>query len=199
MRQYQSRHDASWVDLQGALTGEALRKLCDSPKAQHSLRSLNWEALLAALDDHPKIGEVRQWVSERESSPAGGGHQTRMTRVRLGQGAFRASTLGKYGPVCAISGPAPAEVLDAAHLYSYAEIGTHYEHGGFMLRKDLHLLFDRGSIAIDPDKLIVDVTESLRGFPSYAALHESSLEVKQVNAMQRKWLAAHWRQHRGNV
>jgi len=195
VKQYKSRHDACWVDLGGVLTGKQIRQLCDSPDSQLSLRAMNWDALLGALSGHPRFGEVSAWTSERQGSRSGG-HQMRMTRVRLGQATFRASTLAKYGPVCAISGAAPVEVLDAAHLYSYAEIGTHYAHGGLMLRKDVHLLFDRGDICIDPSDLTIDVSPSVRGFDSYAALHGSPLKISTLNDAQRKWIAAHWYQHR---
>ncbi|WP_135452766.1 HNH endonuclease signature motif containing protein [Mycobacterium sp. DL99] len=197
VRQYTSRHDAGWVDLNGALTGEQVRKLCFSPDSQLSLRSMNWEALLDAIKHHPRWSDVSTWTSERRQLRASGGHQMRMTRVRLGQTSFRASILAKYGPVCAISGAAPVEVLDAAHLYSYAELGTHYEHGGFMLRKDVHFLFDRGGICIDPHQFTVDVLPSLRRFEPYAGLHSAPLRVPTISDPQRSWIAAHWKQHRG--
>lgn len=53
----------------------------------------------------------------------GGGHTVRQVSVRIGQPAFRAELVRKYGSVCAFSGPAPSEALEACHLYSYAEIG----------------------------------------------------------------------------
>lgn len=197
VRQYRSRHDASWVDLSGVLTGEQVRKLCFSPDSQLSLRSLDWNAFLDAVKEHPRWKEVSAWTAERQLAAGSGGHQMRLTRVRIGQAAFRASTLAKYGSVCAITGPAPVEVLDAAHLYSYADLGTHYEHGGIMLRKDVHFLFDRGIVCIDPKSHTVDVLPSLRQFESYAGLHGASLHLSAVTTPQQKWIAAHWGQHRG--
>ena len=97
----------------------------DRPDAQLSMRGLDWDALVEALRDHPRSAEVNDWTSRRQVRLNGGGHQMRMTRVRLGQAAFRARILARYGYVCAISGAAPPEVLDAAHLYSYADVGTH--------------------------------------------------------------------------
>jgi hypothetical protein len=46
---YVSRHDAAWTSLEDVLTGDQLRGLCSSPKSQHSMRELDWEALSSAL------------------------------------------------------------------------------------------------------------------------------------------------------
>lgn len=74
----------------------------------------------------------------------------------------------------------PLEVLEAAHLYSYASVGEHYEYGGLLLRRDLHRLF---------------VANGLHPYALYQQLHGSKLKVG-VNANQREWLADHWAQHR---
>lgn len=65
-----------------------------------------------------------------------------------------------------------------------------------MLWKDVHLLFDRGFICIDPQHLTIDVHPSIRSFPSYVGLHGSPLKVHEINSKQREWIAAHWLQHR---
>lgn len=193
-RRYRSRHDACWVDLYGALTRDRIRNLCASPESQLSLRRMNWDSLMVAIEGHPRSKEAGAWTTERVPQ-FGGGHQRRLTRVRVGQASFRARTLARYGPVCAISGIAPPEVLDAAHLYSYAEVGTHYEHGGILLRKDIHLLFDRGIICIDPDTLEIDVSPAVRGYGSYEVFHRSRVQIP-INDAQQSWIATHWTQHR---
>lgn len=96
---------------------------------------------------------------------------------------------------CAISGSCPESVLDAAHLYSYAELGQHQRHGGLLLRSDLHRLFDRGLIAAEPDGLRVDVDESVRVFEPYGRLHGQPLRVEVPRAAG-AWLEHHWLEYR---
>jgi hypothetical protein len=94
-----------------------------------------------------------------------------------------------------MTGPTPPAALEAAHLYSYAEVGEHHDHGGLLLRRDLHNLFDTGLLAVDPGALTVDVDPEIQIFPSYAELNGRPLGVT-VTARQRQWLGAHWQQHR---
>lgn len=109
--------------------------------------------------------------------------------MRIGQPAFRAELVRRYGAVCAFSGPAHSEALEACHLYSYAEIGRHDVEGGLLLRRDLHRLFDQGMLAVTGDG-VVDVVDSLRAYELYSGLHGQSLKVP-TTARQQGWLALH--------
>lgn len=99
------------------------------------------------------------------------------------------------GNVCASTGGAPERVLEAGHLYSYAQLGTHFEHGGLMLRRDIHRLFDDGLLAVEPSKLHIDVSPDLAAYPQYARLHHEPLS-SQLRDSQLEWLAKHWTEHR---
>jgi hypothetical protein len=46
-----------------------------------------------------------------------------------------------------------------------------------MLRADIHQLFDRGMIAVDPASLTVVIDPRLRDYSAYAALSGKSLEA----------------------
>lgn len=189
---YIARYEAGWVDLPGVLTGEQLRSLCVSPKSQLSLRPLRWDAFHAAVSG---AGHGVPLTHLDARADAAGGHSTVTVRVRRGQATFRQRLLAEYGGVCALSGPAPDAALDAAHLYSYAAVGRHYRHGGLLLRKDVHRLFDLGQLAVDPATLSVDVAVELRDFPAYASLHGMPIHVAPSGS-QREWLRRHWQQHR---
>jgi predicted restriction endonuclease len=117
--------------------------------------------------------------------------------VRIGQPVFRAHLIKKYGSQCAFSGSAPAEVLEACHLYSYAEIGRHDIEGGLLLRRDLHRLFDQGLLAVEADGKI-DVADPLKSYELYAALHGQRLKVTTTGG-QRDWLALHWTEWRSRA
>lgn len=190
---YSSRHDAAWVNAVGGLGAGKLRSMCVSPGSQHSIRELRWDLFAAALSGLG-FGRGLALVQERtESVP--GGHVVTQTRVRVGQGRFRSMILRRYGNVCAFTGSGPEAALDAAHLYSYAALGVHLEGGGLMLRKDIHRLFDRGDLAVDPLSRTVDLRADIRTFPSYEGLHGAQLQV-ELDPKQWKWVGDHWAQHR---
>ncbi len=178
------------------LDGADLRALALAPKSRLSLRRLDWELFRARIDlgwSSTPLGPVDARVALIV-----GGHRGATVRVRLGQAAFRRQLLAEYGPCCALTGPSPAVALEAAHLYSYAALGTHYRHGGLLLRSDVHVLFDAGLIAVDPATGLVDVAPSIRKFPAYGGLHGGPVLVELTSA-QLQWLKRHWRLHRPNA
>lgn len=74
-----------------------------------------------------------------------------LTKVRLGQGAFRVLITDSYSRRCAISGEKTLPVLEAAHIKPYALSGPHFISNGVLLRSDMHKLFDAGYITVTPD------------------------------------------------
>ena len=84
-----------------------------------------------------------QLPHERYGQPA-------LTRPRLGQGGFRMKIKFIYGQ-CAVSGEHSLPVLDAAHIQPYADGGRHDIQNGILLRSDIHRLYDKGYVSVDPD------------------------------------------------
>lgn len=77
-------------------------------------------------------------------------------KPRLGQHIFRIKVLDAYGRACAVSGEHSLPVLEAVHIKPYASGGEHAVANGLSLRSDIHRLFDRGYVTVDPDlKLVV--------------------------------------------
>jgi putative restriction endonuclease len=74
-----------------------------------------------------------------------------MVRPRLGQGAFRLAVTDAYERRCAVSGEKTLPILDAAHIHSYGEGGTHDPENGLLLRTDIHRLFDLGYVTVSED------------------------------------------------
>ena len=190
VKTYRARYAAGWIDLPGGLTGDQLRAMTDSPKSQHAIRPIDLGRFWAALGK-PRVtpfeAALGQWVR--------GGHTNRVARVRLGQPGFRKGLLGRFGAVCAFTGPGPQEALEAAHLYSYARSGKHDLYGGWLMRRDLHSLFDVGHVAVHPVSLTIDVTPDVRRYAAYGALHGGRLHVK-ADVQHRKWLDLHWARNR---
>ena len=195
--EYRSRHDAAWTSLENVLRGADLRQLCTSPKSQLSMRELSWDAFQSALSTNGADRAVERVVHRAPDFFFPQGHQLEIVRVRRGQRQFREHLLATQGEACAFTGEAPARVLEAGHLYSYARLGVHHEHGGLLLRRDIHRLFDDGSLAVDPDNLRVDVSDDLESYPQYAGLHDRRLRARP-HVDQVEWLARHWAEHRAS-
>src|SRR5439155_5755694 len=53
-------------------------------------------------------------------------------------------------------------VLEATHIRPYSSGGTHELANGLCLRTDLHRLFDKGYIAVDPDDHHIIVSRRIR-------------------------------------
>lgn len=194
---FRSEHSASWIDLRGLLSEDELRPLGGT--SQHAFRPIDWHRFEALLSTKIPAGTLSATTAVHELNQitsVAGGHKQVIARARIGQAAFRRSVLNKFGPVCAISGIAPLEVLEAAHLYQYSHHGVHdISSGGFFLRRDLHSLFDRGLISIDPDTFRISMAPSLSTFDSYSHLEGQKVQVS-LTAGHRRWLSIHWEQFR---
>jgi putative restriction endonuclease len=74
----------------------------------------------------------------------------RLRPYRLGQQAFKAKVLDAYRQRCAITGSKIWPVLEAAHIRPVTRGGEHRLDNGLLLRSDVHTLFDRGYLGVDP-------------------------------------------------
>jgi len=74
----------------------------------------------------------------------------RLAPYRLGQTSFKAVVLDAYHRRCAISGTHITPVLQAAHIRPVTAGGEHRLDNGLLLRSDVHTLFDRGYVGVDP-------------------------------------------------
>jgi putative restriction endonuclease len=100
-----------------------------------------------------------QLVLEETLSPAYG--NSVLTKVRLGQGAFRVLVTDAYSRRCSITGEKTLPVLEAAHIKPYAESGPHFISNALLLRSDMHKLFDVGYITITND-LRIEVSSRIK-------------------------------------
>ena len=96
---------------------------------------------------------------EQTDSPMYG--KSILTKVRLGQGAFRVLITDAYSRKCSISGERTLPVLEAAHIKPYAESGPHFISNGLLLRSDLHKLFDSGYLTIT-DEYKIEVSNRIK-------------------------------------
>lgn len=73
-----------------------------------------------------------------------------LTVPRVGQDAFKSLVLSSYERRCAITGSRVKPVLQAAHIRPVSDQGEHRVDNGMLLRSDVHILFDRGYLGVDP-------------------------------------------------
>lgn len=108
---------------------------------------LRWEADLRGVD--------LTWNGPKYGDPI-------LVLPRIGQGRFRHAVDRAYDYRCAVTGSGTYPSLEAAHIRDYAhEQGTHAVSNALLLRSDVHTLYDRGYIGIDPD-LRLRVSPELR-------------------------------------
>jgi len=74
----------------------------------------------------------------------------RLAPQRLGQRSFQAVVLRAYGRRCAVTGERIRPVLQAAHIRPLPAGGEHRLDNGLLLRSDVHTLYDRGYLGVDP-------------------------------------------------
>lgn len=83
-------------------------------------------------------------------------------------------------------------MIEAAHLYRYADRPEHRLDGGLLLRRDLHALFDRFLLSIDPDdEWRVVVAPQLSAFPMVWALNGLALTIEPDRRPNELYLREH--------
>ncbi len=120
--------------------------------------------------------EKSQLILEDTESPMYG--KSVLTKVRLGQGAFRVLVTDAYNRKCAISGEKTLPVLEAAHIKPFAESGSHFISNALLLRSDLHKLFDTGYLTVTSDlkvEISKRIKEEFENGKDYYKFHGSNL------------------------
>ena len=120
----------------------------------------------------------------------------RLVAARLGQQAFKALVLTAYERRCAITGAKIRPVLEAAHIRPVSREGQNRVDNGLLLRSDVHTLFDRGYLGVDPE-LRLHVSPRLRrdfgnGDEFYAHAGESLVSLPRRRADRPDREALEW-------
>jgi hypothetical protein len=127
------------------------------------------------LDDIA-AAEEKKGAFDPQSAAEARERTLRSIALRFGQPEFRKKLLQVYGGRCAISDCDLPEALEACHIAAYAGKDTNRVTNGLLLRGDLHSLFDRGLIGVDPRDHKVRVHSRLRG-TVYEAFDGKSLRL----------------------
>lgn len=108
---------------------------------------------------YPFAYEVNSQLNLEEPEAAYG--NSILTKVRLGQGAFRILVTDAYNRKCTISGERTLPVLEAAHIKPFAGAGPHFISNSLLLRSDLHKLFDAGYLTVT-NQLKIEVSNRIK-------------------------------------
>lgn len=185
----------SWVEAAPAIHSDELKSIEDKPGSQLAIRSVNVARLPAFLERlSARPISLEDEIGVARSITIAGGHVNAIARRRRGQRAFRFAMLRRYGEVCAFSGNQPPQVLEAAHLYSYARVAEHRSDGGILLRRDYHSLFDAKLLAVNPSSLTIEVAPQIQHFQSYGKLQDVGLRIDPKNKPSIDLLADHYEQ-----
>src|SRR5690606_33269146 len=103
---------------------------------------------------------------------------------------FRNKLKRHYSEMCVLSGCKVDQVLEAAHITPYRGNRTNSVQNGLLLRADLHALWDRGLVAIDPQRYTIWFAQNVRE-GEYAKLAGRRLERDLVSHAQLA-LRKHW-------
>ncbi|GAC1301524.1 MAG: hypothetical protein NVSMB24_04520 [Mucilaginibacter sp.] len=120
-----------------------------------------------------------------------------LSKIRIGQGAFRVLITDAYQRKCSITGEKTLPVLESAHIQSYAQSGPHAISNGILLRSDIHKLFDTGYLTITTD-LKVEVSnrikeEFLNGkeYYQYHGKTLATVPLKEIERPNRQYVEWH--------
>ena len=100
----------------------------------------------------------------------------RSIAVRQGQPQFRAALLEAYQGRCAVTGTDAIQALEAAHIVQYAGPETNHVQNGMILRSDIHSLFDRGLVGVEPEDYEVVMSDVLTN-SSYSDYEQSRIRL----------------------
>ncbi|WP_304526867.1 HNH endonuclease [Halomonas sp. I5-271120] len=112
--------------------------------------------------------------------------------VREGQAGFRQDVLDNYGHRCCVTDCQETLLLEAAHISPYTGPHSNHPANGLCLRVDIHRLFDRYFISIDPDSWRLVVTPRLADESSYRDLDGLRLPRGRI-PVSRELVAEHYR------
>ncbi|MBT2153404.1 HNH endonuclease [Pseudoalteromonas tetraodonis] len=118
-------------------------------------------------------------------------NRSRVTRsqvTRVGQQGFRALILDNFYLKCAISGSEEQALLEAAHIIPYKGQQSNVLQNGLCLRVDIHRLFDRFLISIEPQTLEIVVSDKVRDtyYKSFAGIKLGCSKVSVSKSLLKK-------------
>jgi uncharacterized protein YjbI with pentapeptide repeats len=116
---------------------------------------------------------------------------------RIRQSQFRNKLLAVYESRCCLTNCDVLEVLEAAHIVPHNWQENDDPSNGLLLKADLHRLFDRNLLRIEPETLKVWIEPTIRNY--YGDLHGKVLRLPRKIAERPSLDALKWRYEQQNA
>jgi hypothetical protein len=188
---YTLHYGSRWREADSRFPVGQIDGIYVSRAEQNSIRELTAEAARSVIDAHLTTGDS-WWESASDNGfDIPGGRRPATAYTRQGQQVFRELMLDRFGSACAFTGANPPGALEAAHLYMFSEAPEHDFAGGLLLRRDLHALFDRDLITIDPETWTIDVAPELHDYPALKALQDQPIQIHPSLRPSKNYLRRH--------
>lgn len=192
---YAATYGRTWLRFESPAPRRVLDGLYAGADQQNAIRRLGPDRAREMLTFYGGVDAFLQLQLTRpgDAAPIRGGRVDAVVSRRIGQQQFRDRLLERFGTVCAVTGRQPEEVLDAAHLFTFAERPEHLETAGLILRADVHRLFDRLLLTIEPRRWETRVAPGLlERYPGLAPLDGRPLEVASRVRPDVSYVEQHW-------
>ncbi|MDP5031895.1 HNH endonuclease [Paraglaciecola sp.] len=138
----------------------------DLVKKENENYFLSHPAIKELLDFIPFEREKLNYQSEKEYKNSATIIEKKYslvrTQLRLGQTEFRSALINNYNSHCCITNCSEIAVLDAAHIRPYSGLHSNTLDNGLLLRSDIHKLYDRFLLSIEPEALTVRLSKNIK-------------------------------------
>lgn len=182
---------------QGMFLGTSRIHFLDSDRTH--IHRLEWKG-----KEDSSFQEVPFGTSTFELAPAapyqpsqeGAKTSTRNVRERPNQATFKMGLKILYKERCCVTGCQIKQVLEGAHIDPFSGPASDNLKNGLLLRADIHTLFDRHLLAVNPDDYTIQLASELEGEPSYSPLRGKSIQLPDRDDFHpdREALRRHWKQ-----
>ncbi|MDZ4166617.1 MAG: HNH endonuclease signature motif containing protein [Coriobacteriia bacterium] len=98
-----------------------------------------------------------EWIAEEDADFL----VAALVRQRRAQGAFRESLLDAYSRRCCFTHYEAEAALQGAHILAYSGRSSQVATNGLLLRADVHILFDRHLLSVEPTSMQVRVSPTI--------------------------------------
>lgn len=154
------------------------------PKGRKSFKALPFRSAKLVIPDEKEYHLPQAKASQKLSK----------RRDRPGQAQFRTRLKGAYKHRCCITDCDVSDVLEGAHIDEYRSAASNNLKNGLLLRADIHALFDRNLLAIEPSTHAIHVGFAIRNSTDYAPLHgkkmrfpENPTHYPSRTALETRW------------
>jgi hypothetical protein len=175
---YRAYYANTWTEASRPVHSKDLKSVLKLRGTFNAIRPLDRAKLPAFLEAiSGRDVDLTVDIDDHQVEVILGGHVESTVRRRRGQREFRFRLMKRFGEICAFSGVQPPQVLEAAHIDSFAATGKHALDGGLLLRRDFHSLFDAHLMTVNPTSWRVEVAPRLKSFASYGPLDGVDLQI----------------------